>query len=46
MVGAAAPYAAIFLHHAVRTARRDGGKYAATPSCGATAPQRPVTISA
>ena len=34
LVGEVSPYAAIFLHRAVRSARRDEGKYAATPSAG------------
>ena len=32
--GDVSPYAAISPHRAVRTARRDGMKYAATPSAG------------
>ena len=36
--GEASPYGAIFHHHAVRSARRDDGKYAPTPSAPAAAP--------
>ena len=41
LVGEVSPYAAILHHHAERSARRDDAKYAATPSSGAKAPQRP-----
>ena len=45
MEGAAAPYAAIFHHRAVRSARRDDGKYAATPFAGARPRNAPKVLN-